>query len=63
VLARRIQQLYPGLKILLTTGYTENAIERADENGQEFEVLSKPYLPNVLAGRVRRILDGPTGVS
>lgn len=63
VLARRIQGIYPDLKILLTTGYTENAIDRADERGQEFEVLSKPYLPSALASRVRRILDGPTGVS
>lgn len=63
VLARRIQGLYPDLKILLTTGYTENTIDRADERGQEFELLSKPYLPSALASRVRRILDGPTGVS
>lgn len=63
VLAREVRKLYPDMKILLTTGYTENAIDRKDANGQEFEVLSKPCLPNVLASKVRQILDGPNGVS
>lgn len=42
VLAREVRKLYSDMKILLTTGYTENAIDRKDANGQEFEVLSKP---------------------
>jgi PAS domain S-box-containing protein len=63
VLAREVRRLYPGMKILLTTGYTENAVERTDPSGREFEVLSKPYLPNVLASKVRQVLDGPNGVS
>jgi PAS domain S-box-containing protein len=63
VLACEIRRLYPDMKILLTTGYAENTIARKDLNGQEFEVLSKPYLPNVLASKMRQILDGPNGVS
>jgi PAS domain S-box-containing protein len=63
MLAREVCQLYPDMKILLTTGYAENAIERTDLGGAEFEVISKPCLPNVLAKKVRYVLDGPNGVS
>jgi PAS domain S-box-containing protein len=63
VLAREVSQRYPGMKILLTTGYAENSIERTDAGGREFEVISKPCLPNALAAKVRQVLDGPNGVS
>jgi len=63
VLAREVKLKYPDMKILLTTGYTENAIKRTDANGREFEVISKPCLPNVLAAKIRQVLDGPNGVS
>lgn len=63
MLAREVKKLYPDMKILLTTGYAESAIERTDIGGAEFEVLSKPCLPNVLAKRIRYVLDGPNGVS
>lgn len=63
VLAREVRARYPDMKILLTTGYTENAIERTNADGKQFEVISKPYLPNVLAAKIRQVLDGPNGVS
>jgi PAS domain S-box-containing protein len=63
VLAREVRKLYPDMKILLTTGYTENAIERTDDRGEQFQVLSKPCLPHVLAAKVRQVLNGPNGVS
>ena len=63
MLAREVKKLHPDMKILLTTGYAESAIERTDIGGAEFEVLSKPCLPNVLAKRIRYVLDGPNGVS
>lgn len=61
-LAREARRRDPSIKILLTTGYSENSIERTGSGGEEFEVLSKPYLPNELAKKVRVVLDGPTGV-
>ena len=50
------------LKVLLTTGYAESSLERTDAGGSEFDVISKPYVPNELARKVRQVIDGPTGV-
>lgn len=63
VLACEVRARYPDIRILLTTGYTENAVDRSDLKGQEFEVISKPCLPHALAAKVRQVLDGPNGVS
>ncbi|WP_296268396.1 histidine kinase famiy protein [Pseudomonas sp. UBA6562] len=61
-LARKVQALKSETKVLLTTGYAENSIERTDVGGSEFEVISKPYLPHDLARKVRQVLDSPGGV-
>lgn len=63
MLAREVKRLHPGMKILLTTGYAENSLERTDIGGSEFEVISKPYIPNDLARKIRRVLDGPNGIA
>ncbi|TFF14331.1 PAS domain-containing protein [Pseudomonas sp. BCA14] len=62
MLAREVRRRMPSTKVLLTTGYAENSIERTDVGGSEFEVISKPYLPHDLARKVRQILDSPGGV-
>jgi CheY-like chemotaxis protein len=62
MLAREVRRRMPSTKVLLTTGYAENSIERTDAGGSEFEVISKPYLPHDLARKVRQILDSPGGV-
>jgi len=63
MLAREAKRIYPELRILLTTGYSENSLERTDAGGNEFEVISKPYIPTDLAKKVRQVLQGPNGVS
>lgn len=63
MLAREIRRNHPTTKVLLTTGYAENSIERTDIGGSEFEVISKPYLPHDLARKVRQILDNPGGIA
>ncbi|MBO1078123.1 histidine kinase famiy protein [Roseomonas haemaphysalidis] len=63
VLAHEARRRYPGLKVLLTTGYAETSLERSDAGGNEFEVLDKPYTRRDLGRRVRIVLDGPNGVS
>ena len=63
MLAREIRRSHPTTKVLLTTGYAENSIERTDIGGSEFEVISKPYLPHDLARKVRQILDNPGGIA
>lgn len=63
MLAREVRRKHHRTKILLTTGYAENSIERTDAGGTEFEVISKPYMPADLAKKIRRVLDGPSGVA
>ena len=63
MLAREVKRLHPAMKILLTTGYAENSLERTDIGGSEFDVISKPYIPNDLARKIRRVLDGPNGIA
>jgi CheY-like chemotaxis protein len=51
--ARRAQQLRPGLPVLLTTGY---AAETLSDNREQFEVLAKPYKRGELLARVAEAL-------
>ena len=62
VLAREARRMLPSLKILLTTGYASESIERHGADG-EFPVLDKPYRHDELARKIRIVLDGATGVS
>ena len=62
MLARAARERQPRIKVLLTTGYAEASLERTDAGGTEFEIINKPYKRMELARRVRRVLDGPTGV-
>jgi PAS domain S-box-containing protein len=62
MLARAARERQPKIKVLLTTGYAEASLERTDAGGTEFEIINKPYKRMELARRVRRVLDGPTGV-
>jgi len=62
-LAREARRRQPGLKVLLTTGYSEASIERVDAGGSEFEIINKPYRQHELARKVRQVLEGPNGVS
>ncbi|KQP73199.1 histidine kinase [Methylobacterium sp. Leaf111] len=62
MLARAARERQPKIKVLLTTGYAEASIERSDAGGTDFEIINKPYKRLELARRVRRVIDGPTGV-
>jgi PAS domain S-box-containing protein len=59
VMAEWLKTTYPDLKILFTSGYTDDAIAQHGvlETGVEF--LSKPYTPAMLARKVREMLDEP----
>ena len=56
-LARLARAEYPELKILLTSGYTDDALARHDVRPDGLSFLEKPYRANALAGRVRQIID------
>jgi len=48
----------PGLKVLLTSGYTEKAVTGNDQALFSANLLSKPYTQAELAQRVRALLSG-----
>ena len=47
------QRLRPGLKVLFTSGYTENAIDHDGRLDHGVQLLQKPYRRNDLAGALR----------
>ena len=58
-LARRAQELIPGIKVLYTSGYTANAIIHEGRLDADVLLLSKPYRRDDLARQVRRALGPP----
>jgi signal transduction histidine kinase/FixJ family two-component response regulator len=57
-LAERAAEISSGIKILFTSGYTENSIVHNSRLDPGVEFLSKPYDRERLAMKVRRVLDG-----
>ena len=57
-LVTRLSLLRPAMRILYTSGYTEDAILRHGVLDDPRRFLSKPYTPAVLRRRVREALDG-----
>jgi len=61
VLAREARRKRPGIRVLLTTGYSEASIDNGA--GQlEFDIINKPYRRAELSRKIRILLDGPNGV-
>jgi len=59
VMAEWLKTSYPDLKILFTSGYTEDAIAHHGVLDEGVEFLPKPYSPASLARKVRELLDAP----
>lgn len=57
VLAERLLEKWPNLKVLYMSGYTDDAIVRHGVARNEVAFLQKPYLPNALGHKVREVLD------
>ncbi len=56
-LAKFLNDKYPGIKILLTSGYTEETIDERGGKGLKYNMLNKPFSPMELAEKVREKLD------
>jgi two-component system, cell cycle sensor histidine kinase and response regulator CckA len=57
VLADRLRAVWPGLKVLMTSGYSEEMVEHADSPATS-PFIAKPYSTAALAAKVREVLDG-----
>jgi len=55
-LAEEAQKLRPGLKVLLTSGYSVESLSPQRVNG-ELPLMTKPYKQATLAMRLRALLD------
>jgi len=55
-LARQAKELLPGLAVLFTSGYTQNAIVHGGRLDPGVELLSKPYGRDQLARKIRHLL-------
>jgi CheY-like chemotaxis protein len=49
---------YPGLKVLLTTGYASDAIARNGWRDPTMELIAKPFTSAALAAKIRQVLAG-----
>jgi CheY-like chemotaxis protein len=58
-LAAEAMKRFPAMKVLLTSGYTQNAFRHQDHLGG-LHLLSKPYRQHELAAKLREILDERT---
>ena len=56
-LAEQAMALCPGLKVLYTSGYTENAIVHHGRLDRGVHLLTKPYRRHELAAKVRKVLE------
>jgi signal transduction histidine kinase/ActR/RegA family two-component response regulator len=58
-LATELQKRRPGLKVLFTSGYTENAIIHHGRLDSGVLLLAKPYRKSDMAGMIRKALADP----
>jgi CheY-like chemotaxis protein len=59
-LVRRLTPLRPAMKILLMSGYPNDALAPNDIREQGVAFLPKPFTPDALARKVREVLDAPS---
>jgi two-component system cell cycle sensor histidine kinase/response regulator CckA len=57
-IVRGVKQHKPEIRALYISGYTDEAVLRHGMLDKGVTFLSKPFLPDVLAKKVREVLDG-----
>jgi len=58
VLAKEVAGIVPGVRVLLMSGYTDDAVSRSGSLAPGAEYLEKPFGAEELAAKVRETLDG-----
>ena len=57
-LIEKLRPLYPGIKVLYTSGYADDAIVRHGHIDPGMPFIQKPFGPGSLLRKVREVLDG-----
>jgi len=57
--AQRLRELRPGIPVLFTSGYTDNAIIHQGRLDEGVHLISKPYAKAELARRIAALLADP----
>lgn len=57
-LAKKLREIYPAIKVLFVSGYTQNALSQNYTIPETTKILTKPYKMYELAVAVRELLDG-----
>jgi DNA-binding NtrC family response regulator len=60
-LAKTAAERWPWLPVLITTGFSPNAVIDDGSFDARFRIIGKPYSFDLLAGKVRECLDGVEG--
>jgi PAS domain S-box-containing protein len=61
-LADEVRRLRPGMRVLYTSGYTDNAMAAHGRIDHDAQLLAKPYRRSELAQMIRAALDAPAAV-
>jgi CheY-like chemotaxis protein len=57
-LADRIKSTRSDIRVLYTSGYTDDAVLHHGISDADLQFIQKPFTPNALANKVREVLDG-----
>jgi CheY-like chemotaxis protein len=58
-IAQELALIRPGVRILYTSGYTDDAVVRHGVTDATVAFLQKPFTPSTLTTKVRQVLDAP----
>jgi PAS domain S-box-containing protein len=58
-LAEKLSEIAPDIKVLFTSGYTDDAVVRHGITETTMNFIQKPFSLDILAQKVRQILDSP----
>ncbi|HEY7585296.1 MAG TPA: response regulator [Candidatus Deferrimicrobiaceae bacterium] len=56
-LAEKLRRIHPEMKVLFTSGYTENAVVHQGILDEGVDFIGKPFSPPVLAKKIREVLE------
>ena len=61
-LVERLSATRPGIRVLLVSGYADDAVLRHGRGAESWPFLQKPFPPDALLRKAREVLDAPGAV-